>query len=152
MRLAEALQERADLNRKIDQLESRLSNNALIQEGEKADEDPKELLKELDESVSRLEILIAEINLTNCATQVDGKSLTEIIARKDTLTKKVSVYRTLISAAGYKTMRARGSEIKIVSSVNVAQLQKKADEIAKEIRLLDNTLQEYNWKTELIEK
>ena len=34
MKLAEALQERADLNRKIEQLQDRLSNNVLVQEGE----------------------------------------------------------------------------------------------------------------------
>ena len=34
MKLAEALQERADLNRKIEQLNNRLSNNALVQAGE----------------------------------------------------------------------------------------------------------------------
>ena len=35
MKLAEALQERADLNRNIEQLKSRLNNNVLVQEGEK---------------------------------------------------------------------------------------------------------------------
>ena len=43
MKLAEALQERADLNRAIQQLENRLSNNALVQEGERPAEDPQEL-------------------------------------------------------------------------------------------------------------
>ena len=46
MKLAEALQERADLNRKIEQLQDRLSNNVLVQEGEQTAEDP-EKLKEL---------------------------------------------------------------------------------------------------------
>ena len=35
MKLAEALKERADLNIKIEQLRSRLTANALVQEGEK---------------------------------------------------------------------------------------------------------------------
>lgn len=38
MKLAEALQERADLNRKIQQLQSRLMNNATVQEGEEPPE------------------------------------------------------------------------------------------------------------------
>lgn len=33
MKLAEALQERADLNRRIEQLRNRLENSALVQEG-----------------------------------------------------------------------------------------------------------------------
>ena len=48
MKLAEALQERADLNRRIEQLRARLENNALVQEGESPAEDPSELLAELD--------------------------------------------------------------------------------------------------------
>ena len=45
MKLAEALQERADLNRKIAQLKSRLLNNVLVQEGEKTVEDPNFLTR-----------------------------------------------------------------------------------------------------------
>ena len=33
MKLAEALQERADLNKKIEQLRSRITSNSLMQEG-----------------------------------------------------------------------------------------------------------------------
>lgn len=35
MKLAEALQERADINRNIEQLKNRLNNNVLVQEGGK---------------------------------------------------------------------------------------------------------------------
>ena len=42
MKLAEALQERADLNRRIAGLSSRLADNALVQEGERPAEDPAE--------------------------------------------------------------------------------------------------------------
>ena len=40
MKLAEALQERADLNRSIAQLKSRLEASALVQQGEQPLEDP----------------------------------------------------------------------------------------------------------------
>ena len=48
MKLAEALQERADINRSIEQLNSRLNNNILVQEGEKPAEDPMKLKNELE--------------------------------------------------------------------------------------------------------
>ncbi|MBQ9251399.1 MAG: hypothetical protein IJ188_05930 [Clostridia bacterium] len=48
MKLAEALQERADLNRTIKELRDRLDRVVLVQEGEKPVEDPVELLSELD--------------------------------------------------------------------------------------------------------
>ena len=72
MKLAEALQERADLNYKISDLELRLTQNSLVQEGETPNENPEELLKTLDQCVTRLQKLIAHINLTNCKTIVEG--------------------------------------------------------------------------------
>ena len=68
MKLAEALQERADLNTKINELRCRLGNNATVQEGEAPAEDPNELIFQLDECAARLEELIARISATNCAT------------------------------------------------------------------------------------
>ncbi|MBR2727359.1 MAG: DIP1984 family protein [Solobacterium sp.] len=152
MKLAEALQERADLNNKIDELRRRLGNGMLVQEGEKPNEDPEELLKELNGALERLEVLMGAINLTNCRTKAAGMSLTEIIARKDALMVKVSAYRDLVHLAGQNTNRARGTEIKVRPTVNVSEMQKTVDETAKEIRRLDNLLQETNWKTKLIEK
>ncbi len=152
MKLAEALQERADLNKKIDELKRRLDNCVLVQEGEEPAEDPHELLGELDESVKRLEELMAAINLTNCRTKAGGMTLTEIIAKKDALLLKLSVYRALVLASGQNTRRARGTEIRVLSVLKTSQLQKEADAMAKEARLLDNLLQETNWKTKLIEK
>ncbi|MBR0343602.1 MAG: DIP1984 family protein [Oscillospiraceae bacterium] len=150
MKLAEALQERADINKKISQLRSRLSNNVLVQEGEKTAEDPNELIKELDQSLKRLQHLIERINLTNCNTYVDNKTITELLARKDILTLQLSAYRDLIDQGSRNTDRARHSEIKILSTINVVDIQKKVDRLAKELRSVDNLLQETNWNTELL--
>ena len=95
MKLAEALQERADLNRRIQQLQQRLENNAMVQEGEQPAEDPAELLAELDGCAASLETLIARINLTNCQTQVGGESLTALLARRDVLKLKLGACRSL---------------------------------------------------------
>ena len=152
MKLAEALQERADLNRKIEELRRRLTNVVLVQEGEDPAEDPDELLKELSGAVSRLEELMAAINLTNCRTKVDGKTLTELIAKKDALTLKLSAYRDLVYTAGQNTSRARGTEIRVKALLKASDLQREADGMAKQIRELDNLLHETNWKTKLIEK
>ncbi|WP_154408098.1 DIP1984 family protein [Anaerovibrio slackiae] len=48
MKLAEALQERADIQKRLSQLRGRLLNNAKVQEGEKPVENPAELLQEMD--------------------------------------------------------------------------------------------------------
>lgn len=150
MKLAEALQERADLRSKIDELRSRLVNNALTQEGESPAEDPAELLRALDEAVARSEELTARVNRTNCLTNGDGGSVTELIAHKDALSLQLSVYRNLINEASQTARRARGTEIRVVSAVNVREVQKKADRLAQELRKTDNRIQELNWKTELL--
>ena len=151
MKLAEALQERADLNRRIEQLRYRLSNNVLVQEGEKPLEDPAALLEELESSFTRLEWLIARINLTNCAVKVEGRSLTELIARRDVLSLRAEAYRRLVEEAIQNTHRATRTEIKILSAVDVPALQRQADDASRELRLLDNTLQATNWTADLME-
>lgn len=151
MKLAEALQERADLNRRIEQLRYRLNNNVLVQEGEKPLEDPAALLEELESSFTRLEWLIARINLTNCAVKVEGRSLTELIARRDVLSLRAEAYRRLVEEASQNTHRATRTEIKILSAVDVPALQRQADDASREQRLLDNTLQATNWTADLME-
>lgn len=151
MKLAEALQERADFNRRIEQLRYRLSNNVLVQEGEKPLEDPAALLEELESSFTRLEWLIARINLTNCAVKVEGRSLTELIARRDVLSLRAEAYRRLVEEASQNTHRATRTEIKILSAVDVPALQRQADDASRELRLLDNTLQATNWTADLME-
>lgn len=151
MKLAEALQERADLNRNIEQIKSRLNNNVLVQEGEQTAEEPLILKENLDQSIQRLEYLIAQINKTNCETIVDGESLTEMIAKKDALALKIRVYKDIVYTAAQTAYRARNTEIKIKSAIDVVKWQAEIDWMAKELRLLDNKLQESNWKTDLIE-
>lgn len=150
MKLAEALQERADINRRIEQLRYRLSRNATVQEGETPAEDPNELIKELDACVARLEELMARINRTNSENKVDGLTLTELIAKRDALSLKLSVYRNFLGEASNLAGRATRNEIKILSTVNVRELQKKVDDMSRDLRLTDNALQQANWTLELI--
>jgi hypothetical protein len=70
MKLANALSRRSELQTRIRQLEIRLGNNALVQEGENPAEEPADLLAELDRDYAELERLIAAINRTNSVTQV----------------------------------------------------------------------------------
>ena len=149
MKLAEALQERADLNRSIQQLESRLSANAIAQEGEAPAEDPRDLLTQLDRSIDRLEELTAAINLANSRTVHQGETLTQMIARRDALTLRLRILREFANQASQTGRRARASEIKIVSTVNVKSLQKELDTLSRELRLLDNAIQSLNWSTNL---
>lgn len=152
MKLAVALQERADLNKKIEQLNYRLGNNAVVQDGEKTQETPEELLNELNTCLDNLEKLICRINLTNCQTKTNYKdmTLTELIARKDILTVKINSYRNLVNTASNLIPRVSRSEIKIKSNIDIKATQKEIDKLSKELRLVDNSIQEINWTVDLL--
>ena len=151
MKLANALSQRSELQTRMNQLISRLNNNAQVQEGEQPAEDPEELLKELDEGYARLEKLISAINRTNNSTRVDGgETLSDLLARRDCLKGRLSALRNFLDNASALVHRRTASEIKVKSTVNVRALQKQVDELAKQLRELDETIQEKNWTTELL--
>ena len=150
MKLAEALQERADLNRRIQQLQGRLNSNAVVQEGERPPENPQELLRELDGCIAQLEALIGQINLTNCRTELEGESLTQLLARRDALKLKLGAYRDLAYSASQLARRGTRSGIKLLSTVDVKRVQKQVDEMARVLRQLENRIRAANWTTELI--
>jgi len=151
MKLAEALQERADLVNNIERLRSRIRNNALVQEGEEPAENPKELIKELDGCIERFGFLASKINKTNNETKIGDMTITEVIAKKDAFILKAGAYRDFVYEASSMAGRARGTEIKVLPTLKVTDLQKTVDKLSKEIRLLDNSLQATNWSTDLIE-
>ena len=151
MKLAEALILRADLQKRIDQLRVRLNNNAKVQENDEPSENPEELLNELDNSINQLKILIKQINKTNCVTVLNGQTLADLIAERDTLTLKSNILRGFLNIAGQKVNLYSTTEIKIMSTVDVPALQKELDLLSKKIRETDTELQQANWLTELIE-
>ena len=155
MKLAEALTLRADLQKRLAQLRERLKRNAKVQEGDTPAEDPRELLAELDTATEELASLIARINLTTCrATTVwNGAelTLTALIARRDALTLKVAALRDFLAEASAKTDRYSAKEIRILSTVPVAEQQKRLDALSRDLRLLDTELQRMNWTVELVE-
>ena len=151
MKLAEALNERAGIQRRIAQLESRLIDNAKVQEGEEPAERPEDLLAELNGLFSRLEELMGKINRTNSETVREGHTMTQLLARRDCLTRKIGVLRSFLQSASATVSRATRSEIKIKSTVSVAGMQKQVDGLSKELRELDSAIQALNWTTELLE-
>ena len=150
MKLATALSERADLQRRISELAGRLNQNAKVQEGDEPAEDPKGLLKELDGCLEQLEVLIARINRTNNATKHEDLTLTDLIARRDCLKERIHIMRDFLNASSDKVNRYSKAEIRIVSTVNVSALQKQVDRYSKQLRETDELIQSLNWTTELL--
>ena len=150
MKLATALSERADLQKRISDLGVRLNNNAKVQEGEKPAEEPEVLLKELSDCLLRLEELLARINKTNNMTRAGDQTITDLIAKRDCLKTRVKIMRDFLNASSDMVNRYSKTEIKICSTVSVAELQKKVDAWSKQLRETDEKIQELNWLTELI--
>jgi hypothetical protein len=152
MKLAEALILRADSQKRLYELQSRLMRSARIQEGDKPAEDPRQLLVEIEEVAARLERLIQDINRTNSASVLEeGMTLTDALATRDLLRVRQEIYHDLAQAATVSHGRMSRYEIKFQSAVDVAEIQKRADELSVAHRELDTQIQEANWHLELME-
>ena len=142
MKLAEALNIRADLKKRILQLKERLLRNSKVQEGEEPSENPENLLLELNSSLSELEVLIKNINRTNCKTFYGDKTITGLIAERDVLALNLSVKREFLREASEKINRYSNTEVKILSTVNISEKQKEIDKLSKALRETDMKIQE----------
>ena len=151
MKLAEALILRSDLQHRTEQLKQRILRNAKVQEGDSPAENPNDLLKEFESMSKELIKLIQSINQTNSNTEIEkGVTLSDGLAQRDVLKIKHNIYSELAKAATVTQDRYSKSEVRFISTIKVAEIQKTADKLAKEHRELDSMIQEVNWKTELI--
>jgi len=151
MKLAEALIERADLQKKLTQLRSRLVQNAKVQEGEMPAEQVETLLPLLENMMDDLAALVKRINRTNATAVFGSGHLIDAIAERDCLRNKINACRELYDAAAIKQERYSRSEVKYVRQVDTVALQKKIDALSKAYRQIDTAIQATNWTTELAE-
>lgn len=156
MIVGEALSHRSDLQKRVAQLQDRLSTSVLVQEGDEPPESPDELLAEFKSVCDELEQLIAQINHTNARTELStGGTVTEGLARRDVLGMRQGGLRAAVRAATRDSpqglLRYSRSEIRMVRQISVSELQAQIDELAKQQRELDTQLQAHNWTTPLIE-
>ena len=152
MKLAEALIQRADAQKRVEQLRTRLGRSAKVQEGEQPPENPQELLAEIDTVINQLTRLIQQINRTNASTAFDdNRTLTDALAERDMLMLRRGMLTGLINAT-QPQMRYGRAEIKELPTVNVAEIQQQVDDISRQYRELDTTIQQMNWTIDLIEE
>lgn len=150
MKLAEALNRRAALIEKAQQLRSRLKDCIRIQEGDEPTEDVDQVIAELDGTLDELQKLIYRINMTNTGAVVDGRNITSLLAERDTLAMRT---RTLYEALKHLTEREERygrMEIKYVRMVSAKDFRKLHDQSAARLRELDLKIQALGWSTDLI--
>ena len=152
MKLAEALIERAELQRKNAQLLGRITSNTMVQQGDSPAEEPQVLLAEYEGNMQRLQLLIQQINRTNGSTVFEGaESITDAIARRDCLGARIRTYRAVYESATIRQERCSGREVKFVRCMDVGRLQADIDRLSKQYRELDTRLQALTWTVELLE-
>lgn len=151
MKLAEALILRADCQKKIAQLQQRLYRSVKVQEGEQPPENPQALLAELETVSTELATLIKRINRTNSITEWQSGTLADALAERDVLIQKRNTYHSLVEMAAIRQDRYSRSEVRFVSTVDIAALQRQVDNLAREHRELDAQIQGMNWQIDLIE-
>ena len=151
MKLAEALIRRSDLQRKQEHLCARVLLNVKVQDGEAPSENPNALLKEMDAVHDELTRLVKSINVTNVMSHLkSGMSLSDAIVERDLLLKTRNHLSKIAAEASELQHRYANTEIKTVTLIAVAVLQKKNDALSKQHRELDTLLQEANWLTEIV--
>ncbi|THA82695.1 DIP1984 family protein [Streptomyces sp. A0592] len=157
MKLAEALAERAEATRRVEQLRARVVSSARYQEGETPAEDATQLLAEAGEVLDTLEMLIRRINRTNATVVLgpDGGTLTDALARRDVLRLRHSVVTAAADAAAGTGDRGYGrqlrSELMMLAALPVAELRARADALARDIREVDVRIQRANWEVDLLD-
>ncbi len=150
MKLAEALSERARLQTKISELNQRINDSALIQEGDQPAEKIQVLFDELSANVSLLETYIYRINNTNINAVVNGESITKMLARRDAMMCKVKTLQDILSHCSTSNNRYSRNEVKFICTIDIAKLRKELDENAKQLRELDLKIQSLNWTIDLL--
>lgn len=154
MKLAEALAERGDIDKKLRDLRQRAKSAARYVEGEEPAENAEELLGEARKLVRNQAQLITRINLTNAVAEVEaGVTITEAIADRNRLSEEVSLLHDIANEGSpardpYSRGRRR-VELPEKTDLPVKELRAEADRLAKEHRRLDGLIQQANWNTEL---
>ncbi|WP_066805083.1 DIP1984 family protein [Moraxella oblonga] len=152
MKLAEALLLRADLQKKLASLKSRLAENVKVQEGDDPDELPDELLITANQIIGELYVLIEKIHKTNSSAILEnGKSLLSVLNERDELVERHKLLLSAIESSKTESDRYSYREIKWQKQINVKALQKQADDIAIKLRHSNIAIQSANWQIELVE-
>ena len=152
MKLAEALAMRNGHQAHIQDLEQRLRRSSQVQMGDNPPENPEDLLSDMERTFQELQRLISAIDRTNSHATTEGKTLAELLIERNLLRSRQHILERLLAEASIRTVRQTKSEIRIVTTIRVAQIQKDIDALGAEYRRLDMMLQAANWSIDLIEK
>ena len=150
MKLAEALLLRADQKKKLASLRERITRNAIVQEGELPSESVEQLLREAAGVLQEHLEIAQKINSANQTKKVaDGRLLAVVLADRDALVHQHSLLTAAIQATHKDVNRYGQKEIKWLPQIDIAAMQKRADDLSKRTREINAVIQAANWQLEL---
>ena len=146
MKLAEALLLRADLMKKIDHLQNRITPVLIVSDDRLPQEDPNKLMAQLRKAIQDLESLVVRINKTNNETSVEGEGLLmEALAKRDSLKMLSEKLRNIRYAAQINN----SGDKNLKTTIDIKNLQIEMDQAGRAFREIDSKIQGVNWLTEL---
>lgn len=139
------------MQKKLSELINRICINARTQEGDDTAENPNALMEEMEKLNVKLCDLIQKINNTNSSVPFEDGTLSDAIAKRDSLMRRINACEKIYTTATEKPNRYTLHEVRYVNNINIPKLRKMMDNLSAEYRKLDTKIQEANWNTELIE-
>jgi len=152
MKLAQLLNHRADLQKRMKDLKQRINRNLLVQEGEKPVEQPDNLIDAFIKISYQWREIVRIINMVNNQPLEDssnGATLSEMVVMRDHLRMLYNMASETHSGLSPRMDRFSRSEIKQIPSIEADKIRKSCDEYAGKLRKLDDDIQELNWSTEV---
>lgn len=156
MKVAEALIERADAQKRLAELNTLILSSTHVAEGETPDEDVARLLKEFANVNARLEQLTTAINYTNIYTVGEWRkqrlSVTALIALRDSIARERTLYQALAKKKPERERDRYNGEVNLQLKLTYDRsvIRTEADHLARTHRLLDTYIQSLNWTTEIM--
>lgn len=96
--------------------------------------------------------LSKRISITCSQTLLESrKTLADALIDQQILLKKQAIYQTLIEAAIIPTNSTETNNVRWRSTVNIAGLHHRIEDMVKEYRLLETQIQKTSWSTELVD-
>ncbi len=155
MTLLQALQEKKRLSAKVASLWALLAQSSVVDEGQEPEDNPIDVKANLARAIEEQEALTIKLNETNnkvLVTVGDQSALMmHCIARRDTLKPALEALKGYINSIRTRNNRQYGETVRkvLVKGVDIKVLQKEFDDLAQELRNLDNAIQYTNVTTEL---
>lgn len=153
MKLGEALSLRAKQAQRLNDLRGRISNAALVQEGDTPPEDATGLLAEYTALSEEHAALMDRIANTNNRTRIGGVTLAAALQQREHLIRMRNINGIVATKAspGRDAYRYSRSEVKYVPTINITAFRLNEKAFDDQVRELDAQIQKTNWETDLLD-